>query len=154
MISGLLSLPQPCPDLSCTCRQRVGRGLPGCTDIFREPLFLLLRPVPSQVPPKGLNTMCTAYFPFCSLLGRKPDSHFFFYFWQFHVACWILVPQQGFNPSLPLEAPNLNHRATREVPSRLLFLIKAIMLQGLVSGGPVTSELDPWQAGMSQRSDV
>lgn len=103
---------------------------------------------------KGLNTTCTAYFPFCSLVGRKPDSHFFFYFWQLHVACWILVPQQGFNPSLPLEAPNVNHRTTREVPSRLLFLIKAIMLQGLVSGGPVTSELDPWQAGMSQRSDV
>lgn len=97
-----------------TCSQRVGRGSPGYTDIFREPLFLLLRPVPSQVPPKGLNTMCTAYFPFCSLVGRKPDSHFFFYFWQFHVACWILVPQQGFNPSLPLEVPNLNHRTTRK----------------------------------------
>ena len=89
------------------------------------------------------------------LPGRKETRlSFLFYFWQLHVACWILVPQQGFNPSLPLEAPNVNHWTTREVPSRLLFLIKAIMLQGLVSGGPVTSELDPWQAGMSQRSDV
>lgn len=76
-----------------------GRGPPGRTDIFREPLFLLLRPSPSQVPPKGLNATCTAYFPFHSLVGNTPDSHFFFHFWQFHVACWILVPQQGLNPS-------------------------------------------------------
>ena len=49
-----------------------GRGPPGCTDIFREPFFLLLRPVPSQVPPKALNAMCTANFPFCSLVGNRP----------------------------------------------------------------------------------
>lgn len=114
MISGLLwsrlwaSFTQPHPDLSCTCtRAGGGRGPPGHTGIFREPLFLLLRPVPSQVPPKCLNAMCTANFPFCSLVGNTPDSHFFFHFWQFHMACWILVPQQGLNPS-PL---HWKHRA-------------------------------------------
>ena len=66
-----------------------------------------------------------------------------------------LSPPTGIEPeSLALEAPSLNHRTTGEAPTRLLFLIKASMLQGLVSGDPVSSELDPWQAGRSQRSDV
>lgn len=57
---------------------------------------------------------------------------------------FLAVPRGMCEPESPaLEAPSLNHRTAGEVPTRLLFLIKANMLQGLVSGDPVSSELDP-----------
>ena len=41
----------------------------------------------------------------------------FFFFWLYHVACGILVPQQGIEPvpsGVKRQSPN--HWATREVP--------------------------------------
>ena len=50
-----------------------------------------------------------------------------------------------------MEAGSLNHWAAREVPTGLLFLlIKANMLQGLLSGDSVSSERDTQQAGRFQ----
>ena len=43
---------------SCTCTQRVGRGMSGHAGIFRELAFLLLRPLTSQAPRKGLDAAC------------------------------------------------------------------------------------------------
>lgn len=79
------------------------------------------------------------------LSGRK-HTRLSFLFSFLAVPCGMLdlSPPTGIEPeSLALEAPSLNHRTTGKVPTRLLFLIKANMLQGLVSGDPVSSELDP-----------
>ena len=51
---------------------------------------------------------------------------FNFIFWPYHMACGILIPWPGMEPSPPaLEAQSLNQWITREVPG-LGFLIKSL----------------------------
>ena len=47
---------------------------------------------------------------------------YLFIFWQYQVACRILVPWPGIEPRLPtVEAQSLNHWTTREVPVTRIF---------------------------------
>ena len=50
----------------------------------------------------------------------KDKLHFSFFFWWHSVACRILVPQPGIEPSPPaVEAQSLNYWTAREVPNKL-----------------------------------
>ena len=51
----------------------------------------------------------------------KPLKSLFFFFGC--MACWIFIPQPGFEPATPaLEVQHLNHWTTREVPVSHFFL--------------------------------
>ena len=54
-----------------------------------------------------------------------------FYFWLCHAACGILVPRPGIEPVRPaVEAWNLNHWTSREVPKLIYFFGHALWLAG------------------------
>ena len=49
---------------------------------------------------------------------------FFFFFWPRRVACAILVPRPGIEPTPPeVEAQSLNHWTIREVPGKTIFIL-------------------------------
>ena len=51
------------------------------------------------------------------ILAEPPPSLWdFFFFWQLHLACGILVPRPGIEPPA-VEAQSPNHWTTREFPS-------------------------------------
>ena len=64
------------------------------------------------------------YTPRSGIAGSYSGSYFFF--WPLHMACGILVPQQGMEPDPPtLEAQSLNHWTARGVTgSSILSLLK------------------------------
>ena len=68
-------------------------------------------------------------------------SFLFFFFWPCTVACGILVPQPGIEPSSPaVEAQSLNHWCAREVPISFSFFLDFAYKRCHISA----SVLNPW----------
>ena len=49
------------------------------------------------------------FFKIVSILFIDHLKFFIYLFWPWHVACWILVPQPGFELTLPVEVQGLNN---------------------------------------------